>query len=89
MSRTAARSSTSAPGTFVASSHDAGALAIPPGHVGPVSLPGTGRMVWWTGRVAIGLRHEASRGAQQAVSSSALWIQSLLIGAPRRRAQAA
>ena len=30
-------------------------MSIPPGHVGPVVL-GTGRLVWWTGRVAIGLR---------------------------------
>ncbi|MEY4564189.1 MAG: hypothetical protein RLZZ618_3466 [Pseudomonadota bacterium] len=31
---------------------------VPPGHIGPVRLPDSGRMVWWTGRVAIGLRHE-------------------------------
>jgi hypothetical protein len=30
-------------------------VAIPPGHVGEFVIPGTGRMVWWTGRVAIGL----------------------------------
>ena len=63
------------------------ALPIPRGHVGPVTLPGTGRTVWWTGRVAIGLRHEASRSAAQ-VSSSALWIQSLLLGTPGRAAAA-
>ena len=63
-------------------------LAIPPGHVGPLTLPGTGRTVWWTGRVAIGLRHEASRARSHAVSSSALWIQSLLIGGSRRAGQA-
>lgn len=30
---------------------------VPPGYAGPLHLPGTGRMVWWTGRVAIGLLH--------------------------------
>lgn len=30
---------------------------IPDGYRGPVALPGTGRIVWWTGRVAIGLRY--------------------------------
>ncbi len=58
-------------------------LAIPPGHVGPVSLPGSGRMVWWTGRVAIGLRHEAHRGVRQPMSASAAWLQALLLDGPR------
>jgi hypothetical protein len=52
--------------------------AIPPGHVGPVALPGTGRMVWWTGRVAIGLRHQPERRVE-GPSQSALWIQALLL----------
>ena len=30
---------------------------VPPGYVGPVALPGTGRMIFWTGRIAIGLRY--------------------------------
>jgi hypothetical protein len=30
---------------------------VPQGYVGPVALPGTGRMVFWTGRIAIGLRY--------------------------------
>lgn len=30
---------------------------VPKGYVGPVALPGTGRMVFWTGRIAIGLRY--------------------------------
>lgn len=64
-------------------------LVVPPGHVGPLALPGTGRTVWWTGRVAIGLRHEASRARSHAVSSSALWIQTLLIGGSRRASQGA
>lgn len=54
-------------------------VAVPPGHVGPVALPGTGRMVWWTGRVAIGLRHEGPR-RYETLSSSALWLQDLMLG---------
>jgi hypothetical protein len=30
---------------------------VPSGYKGPVALPGTGRVVWWTGRIAIGLRY--------------------------------
>ena len=55
-------------------------VPVPPGHVGPVMLPGTGRMVWWTGRVAIGLRHEAPRRSE-AMSRSALWLQDLMLQA--------
>jgi hypothetical protein len=40
---------------------DAPPVEIPEGHIGPVILPGTGRMIWWTGRVAIGLRHVPDR----------------------------
>jgi len=50
-------------------------VAIPPGHVGPVALPGTGRMVWWTGRVAIGLRSQHATRFE-----SPLWLQDLLLG---------
>jgi hypothetical protein len=53
-------------------------VPIPPGHVGPVVLPGTGRTVWWTGRVAIGLRHQATRNFGP-VSHSALWLQDLML----------
>lgn len=53
-------------------------LRIPRGHVGPVALPGSGRLVWWTGRVAIGLRHE-SRREFSSVTQSGLWIQQLLL----------
>jgi len=53
-------------------------VQIPPGHVGPVVLPGTGRMVWWTGRVAIGLRHQATRNFGP-MSQSALWVQDLML----------
>lgn len=60
-------------------------IAIPPGHIGPVMLPGTGRQIWWTGRVAIGLRHEPSAHAS-VYSQSALWIQDLMLGSGRARA---
>ncbi len=54
-------------------------VEIPPGHVGPVVLPGSGRLVWWTGRVAIGLRHQPDRRYEQP-SRSALWVQELMLG---------
>jgi hypothetical protein len=44
---------------------------------GWVSLPGSGRQIWWTGRVAIGLRHQSRRMPQTTISSD--WIQSLLL----------
>ena len=53
-------------------------LDIPKGHVGPVLLSDTGRTVWWTGRVAIGLRYQAPRSAD-AMSQSALWIQDVML----------
>lgn len=52
---------------------------IPPGHIGPVVLPGTGRLVYWTGRVAIGLRHQPSPRCEP-VPQSALWVQDLMLG---------
>jgi hypothetical protein len=57
-------------------------VPVPPGHVGPVMLPGTGRMVYWTGRVAIGLRHEPPRRSEM-LSQSALWLQDLMLGGAR------
>jgi len=57
---------------------DAPPVEIPPGHVGPVVLPGSGRLVWWTGRVAIGLRHERPRHIES-TSQSALWLQNLML----------
>jgi hypothetical protein len=39
-------------------SESAPPLGVPPGHVGWVYLPGTGRLAWWTGRVAIGARYQ-------------------------------
>ena len=60
---------------------------LPPGHTGPVALPGSGRMVWWTGRVAIGLRHQPQ--AIGALSQSAAWIQTLMLSAGADRAHRA
>ena len=58
-------------------------VEIPSGHIGPVVLPGSGRLIWWTGRVAIGLRHEGGR-RQQATSQSAspMQPQVQLLGPP-------
>lgn len=58
-------------------------VPIPAGHVGPVCLPGTGRTVWWTGRVAIGLRHQPTR-TPAGVSQSADWIQRVLLSPSTR-----
>ncbi len=53
-------------------------IVLPSGYVGPAWLPGTGRMIWWTGRVAIGLRHqEPSRVESNAHSS--VWVQALML----------
>jgi hypothetical protein len=43
-----------------------------------VVLPGSGRLIYWTGRVAIGLRHQAPLN-YDAPSQSALWVQDLLL----------
>jgi hypothetical protein len=51
---------------------------IPKGHLGPVLLSGTGRTVWWTGRVAIGLRYEPPRYVESH-AESALWLQGVLL----------
>ena len=53
-------------------------VALPKGYVGPAWLPGTGRMIFWTGRVAIGLRHEAPPHALLN-TASANWVQSLML----------
>ena len=63
-------------------------VTVPAGHVGPVALPGTGRMVWWTGRVAIGLRHQPQPRIE-ALSQSASWIQTLMLGAGRQASRGA
>lgn len=61
-------------------------VPLPEGHIGPVVLPGTNRHIWWTGRVAIGLRYE--RNAQRAaVGESALWVQDLMLASRREGAR--
>ena len=45
---------------------------LPIGYVGPAWLPGTGRMIWWTGRVAIGLRHLSSAPTRSRRAGAAL-----------------
>jgi hypothetical protein len=51
---------------------------IPPGHVGPLTLPGSEREIWWTGRVAIGLRFERQH-TKGTLGQSAAWVQDLLL----------
>jgi hypothetical protein len=51
-------------------------VPVPAGYSGPVMLPGTGRVVYWTGRVAIGLRHNPLRIG--AVSEDAQTLQDAL-----------
>ena len=58
-------------------------MTIPPGHVGEFVIPGTGRRVWWTGRVAIGLLHQPVRHVESGAQSS-LWIQTLMLAQPTR-----
>lgn len=54
------------------------ALGIPDGHVGPYIL-GSGRMVYWTGRVAIGLRHQPHRRVDEPMSHGAAWLQNMML----------
>ena len=58
-------------------------VTIPPGHVGEFVIPGTGRLVWWTGRVAIGLLHQPQRYFEP-VSKFSLWLQQLMLGNSRK-----
>ncbi len=58
--------------------NDSPVVDVPEGYTGPLTLPGNGRTVWWTGRVAIGLRHQATRFSAMP-GQSALWIQDLLL----------
>ena len=60
-------------------------FALPVGHVGPLTLPGTQREIWWTGRVAIGLRFERQHTTGSAVRS-AEWVQQLLLERSRSNA---
>jgi hypothetical protein len=56
-------------------------VAIPAGYVGPFVFPGTGRMIWWTGRVAIGLLHQP-QPRREPLTEASRWAQDLLM---RRR----
>ncbi len=58
-------------------------VPIPAGHVGEFVIPGTGKRVWWTGRVAIGLRHQPQR-CFEPVARSSLWLQELMLGSRNR-----
>lgn len=60
-------------------SSEAPPVPIPHGHVGEFVIPGTGRRVWWTGRVAIGLRYQPQR-CLEPLARSSLWIQDLMLG---------
>jgi hypothetical protein len=55
-------------------------MGAPPEKPGFVSLP-TGREVYWTGQVAIGLRHTPAPDYDKAVPHSTLWVQELLLEA--------
>jgi len=65
---------------FIRLSSDAPPVSVPRGYVGPVYMPSTGRQVWWTGRVAIGLRHQPCAHVEETVSQSARWLQHLVLG---------
>lgn len=58
-------------------------VPVPPDHIGLVHISATGRSVWWTGKVAIGLRYEPRSGSQ-AMGSSALRLQEALLLRDRR-----
>jgi hypothetical protein len=84
MQHTNQSTQTSTPNTSLIRTQDAvPPVQVPPGHIGPVVLPGTGRMVWWTGRVAIGLRHQPTRNFGP-ITQSALWVQSLMLNRSAR-----
>lgn len=55
---------------------------IPPGYVGPAFIPATGRPIYWTGRVAIGLLHEPAANDRVQPQAQA-WVQELLLGMRR------
>jgi hypothetical protein len=77
------RNTTMSRPTGIDHSSEAPPVTIPPGHVGEFVIPGTGRRVWWTGRVAIGLLHQPERYVESSAQSST-WIQTLMLGQARR-----
>jgi hypothetical protein len=64
--------------TTIRPNNESLSLNLPADYTGPITLPGNGRTVYWTGRVAIGLRHQATQFGN-GVGQSALWIQNLLL----------
>jgi len=58
-------------------------IEVPKGHIGPVLLSETGRTIWWTGRVAIGLRYQRPRYSES-YGQSALWLQDVLLGCSQK-----
>jgi hypothetical protein len=58
-------------------------IEVPAGYAGPLTFPGNGKTVWWTGRVAIGLRHEKPR--RDLASQSGEWLQNLLLASRASR----
>ena len=58
---------------------------IPPAYIGLATLPGTGRVVYWTGKVAVGLRYE--NPARADIGQHAERIQAALLGKARRSAR--
>jgi hypothetical protein len=54
---------------------------VHPKQPGPVTLP-SGRSVYSTGKVLIGVRHEHKPNHDKAVPHSHLWVQELLLGKP-------
>lgn len=63
--------------TSILHSKDAPPFGVPHNHKGLTHLPGTGRLVYWTGRVAIGLRFTPPATP---ATQSALWVQTQLLG---------
>jgi hypothetical protein len=59
-------------------------IEVPAGYTGPLTFPGNGKTVWWTGRVAIGLRHEQPR--HDLMTQSGIWIQHVLLEQQRMAA---
>ena len=59
-------------------------IEVPAGYTGPLTFPGNGKTVWWTGRVAIGLRHEQPR--HDLMTQSSMWVQNLMLSQERMAA---
>lgn len=82
MSLTVAASDATMHSTAQSTAHwacdDLHGMDLPKDHRGPVVLSDTGRKVWWTGRVAIGLRYEPPHRSV-VHGRSALWLQDTLL----------